>query len=119
MSRSQWVRPSPYYEQCVSQHVPEFALNFHSPLLPHLVVAKAWQKAIFEGWKVLEHNHGASVAIREPLSPTSKGLVATVEAEAEEEGSRVRLKMSVDTGNSRSMDYLQRKAEEMRDNLLR
>jgi len=99
--------------------VPEYALSFHSPLPPHLVVAKAWQKGIFEGWKVLEHNHGLSVTIREPLGPTAQGMVVSVAAEPEDTGSLVQLKMHVDVGNTRSMAYLQRKAEELRDTVLR
>jgi hypothetical protein len=99
--------------------MPEYALNFHSPLLPHQVVAKAWQKGIFEGWKVLEHNHGVSIIIREPIGPTAQGMVVGVTAEPDGPGSLVRLKMQVDVGNARSMAYLQRKAEELRDTLLR
>lgn len=87
--------------------------------MPHVVVAKAWQKGIFEGWKVLEHNHGLSVTIREPLGPTAQGMVVSVSAEPEDMGSLVQLKMHVDVGNARSLAYLQRKAEELRDILLR
>lgn len=99
--------------------MPEFALTFPSPLLPHLVVAKAWQKGIFEGWKVLAHDQGVSVTIREPLGPTTQSMVVSVSAEPEDVGSLVRLKMQVEVGNARSMAYLQRKAEELRDMLLR
>jgi hypothetical protein len=45
-------------------------------------------------------------------------MVVTVEAEPDIDCSRVHLKMQVDVGNARSMDYLQRKAEQMQASLM-
>jgi hypothetical protein len=98
--------------------VPEFVLNFQSPLPAHRVVEKAWQKALFEGWKIIEHRHGVRVVMREPVSPLAQGMVVTVESEPDIDCSRVHLKMHVDVGNARSMDYLQRKAEQMKAGLM-
>jgi hypothetical protein len=99
--------------------VPEFSLTFNSPLPAHRVVEKAWQRAVFEGWKVLEHRHGAAVVMREPPSPLSQDMVVRVSAEQGGSEALVQVQLSVEIGNPRTPVYLQRKGEQLREILIR